>query len=156
MHRRLALLALSSALATLALAPVARADTAVMGSTLANDFDSPGQSINAPTLSAQLSFDPGTSPNPVVSPANGVITGWKVKSADDAALYTLKVLRPIGPVSLVVATDSNFTAVASVAAPSAIPAGTALSTPTGKIFDYPASLPISKGDYIGELATGTV
>jgi cell division septation protein DedD len=127
-----------------------------LGSPLANPFDSPGQSIAAPTLSAQLSFDPTTSPNPVVSPVNGVITGWKVKSADDGALYTLKVLRPNGPVSLVVATDSSFTAVRSVAAPSAVPAGTAVGTPTGVIFSYPASLPISKGDYIGELATGAV
>ena len=159
MNRRLTRTALVTVIALTALAgtsAMASADTVVMGSTLANDFDSPGQSIAAPTVSAQLSFDPGTSPNPVASPANGVITGWKVKSADDGALYTLKVLRPNGPVSLVVATDSNFTAVASVAAPSAIPAGTAVSTPTGKIFDYPASLPISKGDYIGELATGAV
>jgi hypothetical protein len=140
----------------LAFTAVASADTATMGSTLVNDFDSPGQSIAAPTLSAQLSFDPGTSPNPVISPANGVITGWKVKSADDGALYTLKVLRPNGPVSLVVATDSNFKAVASIAAPSAIPGGTAVSTPTGQIFNYPASLPINQGDYVGELATGAV
>jgi hypothetical protein len=159
MNRRFSRIALATTLAgaAIAVAPAAAsADTVVMGSTLANDFDSPGQSIAAPTLSAQLSYDPATSPNPVVSPANGVITGWKVKSADDDALYTLKVLRPTGPVSLVVATNTNFTAVASVAAPSPIPAGTAVSTPTGKIFAYPASLPISKGDYIGELATGTV
>jgi hypothetical protein len=95
-----------------------------------------------------------TSPNPVVSPANGVITGWKVKSADDGAIYTLKVLRPNGPVSLITATNSNFTAVASVQAPSAVPAGTGTTTPAGAIFSYPASLPISKGDYIGLLTGG--
>jgi hypothetical protein len=159
MHRRPTFIALSCSLAALAVTigpAAASADTVVMGSPLASDFDSPGQSIAAPTLSAQLSFDPTTSPNPVVSPVNGVITGWKVKSADDGALYTLKVLRPNGPVSLVVASNSNFTAVASVAAPSPIPGGTAGTTPTGKIFDYPASLPINKGDYIGELATGAV
>ena len=47
------------------------------------------------------------------------------------ALYTLKVLRPNGPVSLVTMTDSNFTAAASVQAPSAVPAGTGATTPTG-------------------------
>ena len=77
-----------------------------------------------------------------------------MKSADDGALYTLKVLRPNGPVSLVTATNSNFTAVGSVQAPSAVPVGTNSTTPTGVIFSYPASLPISKGDYIGVLTGG--
>jgi hypothetical protein len=152
MHRRLTLTALSFALAALALAPVARADTATMGSTLANNFD--GGISTGPTLSVQLSFDPVTSPNPVVSPANGVITGWKVKSADDGAIYTLKVLRPNGAVTLATMTNSNFSAIASVQAPSAVPAGTFVATPTGVIFDYPASLPISKGDYVGVLTGG--
>jgi hypothetical protein len=143
----------ATAIASVAMfASVASADTATLGSTLANDFD--GGISTGPTLSVQLSFDPSTSPNPVVSPANGVITGWKVKSADDGAIYTLKVLRPNGAVSLVSATNSNFTAVRSVQAPTAVPAGTELATPTGAIFEYPASLPISKGDYIGVLTGG--
>jgi len=140
------------AMALLALAPAASADTVTMGSTLTNDFD--GGISSAPTVSVQLSFDPATSPNPVVSPANGLITGWKVKSADDGAIYTLKVLRPSGPVSLVTATNSNFTSIASVQAPTAVPAGTGVATPTGTIFDYPASLPITKGDYVGLLMGG--
>jgi PASTA domain len=150
MNRRFSRIALATTLAAaaIAVAPVtAGANTVVMGSTLANTFD--GGISTGPTLSAQLSFDPATSPNPVVSPANGVITGWKVKSADDGAIYTLKVLRPNGAVSLVTATNTNFTAITSVQAPTAVPAGTAVSTPTGVIFDYPASLPISAGDYIG-------
>jgi hypothetical protein len=152
MHRRLALIALSSTLAALALASVARADTVVMGSKLTNTFD--GGISTGPTLSAQLSFDPATSPNPVASPANGVITGWKVKSADDGAIYTLKVLQPNGAVSLVTATNTNFTALRSVQAPTAVPIGTGATTPTGVIFNYPASLPISAGDYIGVLTGG--
>ena len=93
----------------------------------------------------------------MVSPVDGVITGWKVKSADDGALYTLKILRPNGAVSLVNTTNSNFTSVASVAAPSPVPAGTGVSDPTGVIFDYPGnSLPIKKGDYIGLLSAGDV
>jgi PASTA domain len=152
---RLSRTALATTLAATALAvasATAAADTVVMGSTLANDFD--GGLSSGPTLSTQLRFDSSTSPNPVVSPANGVITGWKVRSADDGAIYTLKVLRPNGPVSLVVATDTNFTAIRSVQAPTAVPAGTSVSTPTGLIFDYPASLPISQGDYIGVLTGG--
>lgn len=153
---RIALAAGVSLTATVGLAGPAGADTTVMGSTLANSFQSPGFSISAPTVSAQISFDPTTSPNPVVSPANGVITGWKVKSADDGALYTLKVLRPNGPVTLVAMINSSFTATASVKAPSAVPAGTFTTTPTGVIFKYPASIPISKGDYVGLRASGAV
>jgi hypothetical protein len=155
MTRRIGQMALGAALTlTLfgALASSASANTVVMGSTLTNDFQ--GGISTGPTLSAQLSFDPATSPNPVVSPANGVITGWKVKSADDGAIYTLKVLRANGPVSLVTATNTSFTAVRSVQAPTAVPNGTAVGTPTGVIFDYPASLPISTGDYIGVLTGG--
>jgi hypothetical protein len=63
-------------------------------------------------------------------------------------------MRPNGPVSLVAATNTNFTAVRSVQAPTAVPIGTGAGTPTGVIFDYPASLPISKGDYIGMLTGG--
>jgi hypothetical protein len=152
---RLSRTALATTLAAgaIAVAPAAAtADTVTMGSTLANTFD--GGLSSGPTLSTQLRFDPSTSPNPVVSPANGVITGWKVRSADDGAIYTLKVLRPNGPVSLVVATNTNFTAIRSVQAPSAVPAGTSVSTPTGVIFSYPASVPISAGDYIGVLTGG--
>jgi hypothetical protein len=137
-----------------AFSSAASADTATIGSTLVNDFQ--GGISSAPTVSVQLSYDPATSPNRVISPANGVITGWKVKSADDGAIYTLKVLQPNGPVSLVTATNSNFKAIRSVQAPSAVPTGTAVSTPTGVIFSYPASLPISQGDYVGLLTGGAV
>src|SRR5262245_18497300 len=155
MNRRLTRIALATALAVpmfAALSSPASADTVTMGSTLANDFQ--GGISTGPTLSVQLSFAPATSPNPVVSPANGLITGWKVKSADDGAIYTLKVLRANGPVATATATNTNFTAITSVQAPSAVPAGTGATTPTGVVFDYPASLPISKGDYVGVLTGG--
>jgi len=151
---RRALLAISlTALVACLPAATASADTITMGSPLAN-IDSGGVSGGASTVSVQLSFDPISSPNPVVSPANGVITGWKVKSKDDDAIYSLKVLRPNGPVASVTMANTNFTGVTSVQAPSAIPAGTAVSSPDGAIFSYPASLPISKGDYIGLLTGG--
>src|SRR5829696_4135112 len=121
---RIGQIALCGALAVTflgALASPASAETVVMGSTLTGNYD--GGISGAPVLSVQLAYEPATSPNPVISPANGLVTGWKVKSADDGALYTLKVLRPNGPVSLVTATNSNFTGIASVPAPSAVPAG---------------------------------
>jgi hypothetical protein len=155
MNRRLTRSMLAAALAVPAfgvLAAPAAADTVVMGSPLVSNYD--GGVSTGTNVTVQLSFDPATSTNPVVSPANGVITDWKVKSADDGAIYTLKVLRPNGPVSLVPATNTNFTGIASIQAPSAVPAGTFVSTPTGVIFDYPASLPISKGDYVGVLSVG--
>jgi hypothetical protein len=154
MNRRLTRIALAAGLSA-ALAGTftagAGADTAVLGSPLVSDY---AGGVSTSALTVQLSFDSATSTNPVVSPANGVITDWKVKSADDLAVYTLKVLRPNGPVSLVPATNSNFTSIASVQAPTAVPAGTFGTTPTGVIFDYPASLPISKGDYVGLLGVG--
>jgi hypothetical protein len=145
-------LALGLLLGVLALPSAATADTVVMGSTLANNFD--GGISTGPTVTTQLSYDPTTSPNPVVSPVDGVITQWRVKSADDGAIYTLKVLRPNGPVATTTNTNTNFTAIASVQAPTAVPAGTGATTPTGVIFDYPASLPISQGDYVGVLTGG--
>jgi hypothetical protein len=155
MNRRLTRFALAGALSLVGVAvpATAGADTVVMGSTLTGTFDG-GVTGSSPAVSVQLAFDPGTSPNPVVAPADGMITGWKVKSADDGALYTLKVLRPNGPVSLITATNSNFTAVGSVEAPSPVPDGTGATTPTGAVFSYPASLPISKGDYVGLLLGG--
>jgi hypothetical protein len=150
---RIRSIAAVAAISALAAPAAASADTVTMGSTLVNDFQ--GGISTGPTMTVQLRYDPLTSPNPVISPANGVITGWKVKSADDGALYTLKVMRANGTVSLVTATNSNFTAVRSVAAPAPIPAGTGVATPNGAIFDYPGNnLPISQGDYIGMLTGG--
>ena len=137
----------------LAAPAAASADTVVMGSTLANPY-SGGVSGGSSTVSVQLSFVPGTSTNPVKSPANGIITGWKVKSADDGAIYTLKVLRPTSTVSLVTTTNTNFMGISSLPAPSAVPVGTNAATPTGVVFDYPAALPISQGDYVGLLTGG--
>ncbi len=154
MNRRFARITLGTTLAAAAIAvapAAAAADTVTIGSPLVSNYDG---GISNSALSVQLSFDPATSSNPVVSPVNGTITDWKVKSADDGAVYTLKVLRPNGPVSIVPATNTNFTAIASVQAPSPVPNGTFAGTPTGVIFDYPASLPISKGDYVGLLGVG--
>jgi hypothetical protein len=155
MPKKLSALLVATALGALAAPAAASADTVVMGSTLVNPYE--GGVATAPTVTAQISYDPATSPNPVISPVDGLITGWKVKSADDGALYTLKILRPNGPVSLVNTTNSNFTSVASVAAPSPVPAGTGASDPTGVIFNYPGNnLAIKKGDYIGLLSAGDI
>ena len=151
MNRCLTRIALATTLAVTAVgaaSATAAADTVTMGSTLVSNYD--GGMSSARVLSAQLSYDPATSPNPVISPANGVITGWKVKSADDGALYTLRVLRPNGPVSLVPATNSNFTAVGSVAGSvRRSERGPAPPTPRARSSTIRRPLPISKGDYVG-------
>ncbi len=154
MNRRLTRIALATTLAVTAFgtaSATAFADTAVLGSPLVSNYDG---GVSTSALTVQLSFDPATSTNPTVSPANGVITSWKVKSADDGAVYTLKVMRPNGPVSIAPATNTNFTSITSVRAPTAVPNGTFAATPTGVIFNYPASLPISKGDYVGLRGVG--
>ena len=122
------------------------ADTAVMGSTLTGTFD--GGVSGAPVLSVQLSYDPAMSPNPVVAPADGTITGWKVKSADT------------GP------SHAEDPAAERAGQPpnrhrqqlhgSCIRAGPVRRASRdrrhhadGRDLLLPASLPISKGDYVG-------
>ena len=100
------------------------ADTVVMGSTLANPYE--GGIMQCADGHRAALLRPGDEHQPGRLPRERRDHGgcWKVKSADDGALYTLKVLRPNGPVSLVTTTNSNFTGISSVAAPSAVPAGT--------------------------------
>lgn len=155
-RRRIATLTLAAGLATGAfsasLAGSASADTTVMGSTLASPFDG-GVAGGATTVSTQISVA-GSATNPYISPANGIITNWKVKSADDGAFYSLKILRLSGPLSITAATNSNFSGIATSPVSATVPIGTGAGTPTGLIFDNPASIPIAKGDYIGILTGG--
>jgi hypothetical protein len=122
-------------IATAALAvamPAASADTVQIGSALQHP-DTPALCTNC--LGVQLGQAGGGSPLPLVSPANGIVTTWAVRTGDPGAAQTFRVLRPTG--------GNTFTAVGSSAAP-AVPAGTTDST-----LSYPASLPIRKGDAIG-------
>lgn len=155
-RRRIATLTLAAGLAAGAssagLAGPASADTTVMGSPLVSPYDG-GVAGGATTVSTQFSVA-GSATNPYVSPANGIITNWKVKSADDGAFYSLKILRLSGALSITAATNSNFTGITTSPVSATVPIGTGVGTPTGLIFDNPASIPITKGDYIGILTGG--
>ena len=131
--------ALAGAVAT---APAASADTRVIGSALTLPYQG-GVSTSAGTVSIQTSQAGGVLPNPLTSPGNGVITEWKVRSSDDAALYTLRVFTSSG--------TNSFTASGRVVAPAPVPPGT-----EDAILTYPGnSLAIKQGDYIGLLQGGT-
>jgi hypothetical protein len=125
-----------SALAIGCLAPsAASADTANIGSALAKPFAA-NAICTLNCLSFQVSQVGGTGPLPLTAPGNGVVTEWKVRTGDEAALYSLRVMRPTG---------GGYLGAATITAPAAVPAGTVDS-----ILAYPGnSTPIQKGDAIG-------
>jgi hypothetical protein len=136
--------ALTTLAACAAIAAPASADTTVMGSALTLPYQG-GVDTSSGTNTIQTSQAGGSLPNPIVSPGNGIITDWKVRSGDPDTLYTLRVFTP----STMAA--NTFTASGGVAAPAPIPPGT-----VDAIFTYPGnSLPIKQGDHIGLLQTGT-
>jgi PASTA domain len=123
--------------AALLLPAGAAADTVTMGSQLQNDYS--GGLSTGNTLTIQQSFQAGVSPNAVVSPANGVVTAWAVKTGNPGTRYTLRILRPSGAAN-------TYLGVGSSVAPTVVPATVA---PTGTILNYPAALAINQGDSIG-------
>ncbi|MGZ5375740.1 MAG: hypothetical protein ACXWEF_04730 [Solirubrobacterales bacterium] len=138
---RRALLSVSlAAIAVCAVPAAASANTQIVGSALAKAYDG-GVSTAAGTTTVQISEVGGTTPFPITSPANGVITDWAVRTSDDDTFYVLRVLTGASP---------TFTSVRRITAPSAIPAGT-----VDTIFHFPGnSTPISKDDHIGLLQEG--
>jgi hypothetical protein len=133
-----------AAAALTAFAPAASADTQVIGSALALPYQG-GVSTSAGTVTIQTSQVGGVLPNPITSPANGVITEWKVRTSDDAALYTLRVFKPSSM------DGTSFTGTGSAPAPAPVPPGT-----DDAIITYPGNnLPIKLGDHIGLLQDGT-
>lgn len=135
---------LLTAFATLALgaafAAPASANTTVMGSALTLPYQ--GGVCNNNCLSVQLAQVGGANPNPIVSPANGVVTSWAVRTGDPDALYTLRILTP--------GANNGYVSTTSVRAPAPVPAGTVDS-----IITYPVStyVPIKFGQAIGVLQT---
>ena len=125
-----AVLALSAA----ALLPAAAsADTVTIGSTLSHP--------NTPALCFGLRRRPGGRVEralellPFTSPANGVVTGWSVRSGDTGAVYGLRVLHPNG--------GTSYTSTqASALAP-------AIGSATDATYHFDTSLPIQQGDAIG-------
>jgi hypothetical protein len=128
--------------AALLLPAAACADTVTMGSTLVNPYS--GGVSTSPTVSIQQSYQAGVSANPIVSPANGVVTAWAVKSGDADAFYTLRIIRPTG-------IANTYAGAGSSPASGPVPNTVA---PTGTILNYTASLPIKLGDSIGLLQGG--
>ena len=124
-----AVLALSAA----ALLPAAAsADTVTIGSTLSHP--------NTPALCSgcvgvQAGASSGLSSFSFTSPANGVVTGWSVRSGDTGAVYGLRVLHPNG--------GTSYTSTqASALAP-------AIGSATDATYHFDTSLPIQQGDAIG-------
>jgi hypothetical protein len=139
--RRIALAAGVGAMSSFALAaPVASADTSKMGSALTLPMSIPGQVCTANCLSVQQTL--AAPAFPLLSPANGVVTSWSVRTGDPDALYTLRILTP--------SAGNVYTATVTVPAPGPVPAGT-----TDSIITYPGNnAPIKEGQAIGVLQTG--
>ena len=137
---RVALAGIVSTLGLLVVAPAASADTAVIGSALTLPYQ--GGISTGDTTTLQQTQVGGLAPNPLTSPANGVVTQWKVRTSDDGAIYTLRILSPT-------ATANSYVASGSVTAP-VVPPGT-----EDAILTYPGNnVPIKKGDHIAVLQTG--
>jgi hypothetical protein len=115
----------------LAVAGTALANTATIGSDLTATPDS--DPCLTPCIAVQQSQTGGSSPNPLTSPANGIVTQWAIRSTDNVT-YGFRILRP--------AVANAYTNVV-----------TALGVDPGNVSNavltYPVSLPISKGDAIG-------
>jgi hypothetical protein len=129
-----------AAISVLAAAPIAQAETTRIGSALNLPYQ--GGVCNNDCLSVQQSQAGGTLPHPILSPVNGVITEWKVRTGDPDALYTLRVLTP--------AAGNAYISTTSLAAPAPVPAGT-----TDSILTYFATrtVQIKQGQAIGVLQT---
>jgi hypothetical protein len=124
--------------AALSTAVTAAANGVLIGSDLSHPVDANAICHNCTTLQqAQVG---GSAPNPLTSPVNGTVVSWAVRTSEPGALYTLRILRPVG-------TNTYLGAGTSPGLP-AVPGGT-----TDGVVQYAASLPIKQGDSIG-LYTG--
>ena len=112
----------------------AGADTAKIGSTLGHASNANGE-LTTNAVGVQRSQAGGSGSLPLVSPANGVVTQWAVRTSDPGATYNLRILRPIN--------NSSYTSVGQ--SPTVVvPALTTDSTLNNTV-----SLPIKQGDAIG-------
>ena len=141
MRRSVRIGLLGSGLASLGLlgaASPAPANLATIGSAL--DQPSDANSCLAPCIAVQQGQVAG-SPNPLTSPANGIVTKWAIVTTDNV-VFGLRILRPTGP--------GTYVGAGTAVAPTQDPNG-----PDNRlVLRYPASLPISQGDAIGVYATG--
>jgi PASTA domain len=115
----------------------ASAATQTIGSALALPYQ--GGVCNNNCLSVQQSRIVDV--HPVLSPVNGVITEWKVRTGDPDARYSLRVLTP--------SAGNAYISTTSVLSPAPVPAGT-----VDTIITYPGnSAAIRQGQAIGLLQT---
>jgi hypothetical protein len=112
-------------------AGTASANTVTIGSDLGKSSDS--NACTVPCLAVQQSQAGGSSPFPLTSSANGVVTEWAIRSSDNVT-NAFRILRPAGA--------NTYTG-----------ADTALGVDPGgsgePIIRYSVSLPIQQGDAIG-------
>lgn len=121
-------LAVSAAL----LPTAASADTVTIGSTLSHP-NTPALCVNC--VGVQAGASSGLSSFPFTSPANGLVTGWSVRTADTGAVYGLRVLHSNGGLSY---TSTQASALAP-----------AISSGSDATYHFTTSLPIQQGDAIG-------
>jgi hypothetical protein len=137
-NRRLTRIALSAglcAIGVLSIAAPASANTATIGSALAQVTQA--NSCITPCLAVQQSQVGGSSPNSLTSPANGILTQWAMRSTDNAT-FALRILRPVG--------SNTYTGAGTAVAP------TPDTGADDRILRYSVSLPIKQGDAIGVAA----
>src|SRR4029077_11929589 len=121
-----------AALAIAAAPALAHADTTTFGNPLTSTTSLHYGCVTPCTAVQRLV--PSSETLPLVSPVNGVVTGWAVRDNNMGARLGLRVLHPTGAVT--------YTAT-----------GTTISTPipanTDTVYHYTASLPIQQGDALG-------
>jgi hypothetical protein len=137
MRRRLTRAALVTGLALACaylLPAAASADTVRIGSALGH-ASAPNGELCTNCVGVQRSQVGGNLPLPLVSPANGLVTQWAVRSSDVGAIYNLRILRP--------ATNTAYTGAGTGPAVT-VPVGT-----TDSVLINTISVPIKQGDAIG-------
>jgi hypothetical protein len=137
---RIALVAGFSAVGLLSVAAPASANTATIGSALTESSNA--NACFAPCLAVQQSQSGGSSPFPLTSPANGIVTEWAIVSTDNV-VFGFRILRLAGP--------NSYTGAGTAIAPTQDPN---VPSATHLVLRYATSLPIRQGDAIGVFATG--
>ena len=111
----------------------ASADTVTLGSTLGH-ASAPNGELCTNCVGLQRLQAGGNAPLPLISPANGTVTSWSVRTSDVGAVYNFRVLRPSGASLTGSGTGPAVT----------VPAGT-----TDSVLTNPLSVAIKQGDAIG-------
>jgi PASTA domain-containing protein len=132
MNRRVSCVSFALCLAAIALPAAASADTVKIGSTLGH-IAAPDGELCTDCVGVQRARV--NSPLRLVSPANGVVTQWAVRTSTSGAIYNLRILRPIN--------NSSYTGV-GISPNVVVPALT-----TDSVLISTVSLPIKQGDAIG-------